>query len=131
MKYNRRVSLCHTTAIALVGWLLVSAPILTKGHQIYAAPQLPLSRWYIGGKFDSAQKCHEALEGRQKQISETRKGTDWMPIFRAENDSWANAFCISSDDPRIAKFLRHPRPAASPHPAAAAQPSPSQAAAQE
>jgi hypothetical protein len=84
----------HATALALVGWYLMSPP-LAPGRHGQIEKSVLLSQWDILESFDSASECETALSRfRAGQHTETEVG---MRLREAAFQSR----CIASDDPRL------------------------------
>ena len=82
--------LCHTAALALVGWYLFVPPQTRTwwiGQERYN-DAAPLSRWTIERSFDTAKVCEAARLAIQEQAGDAaiRMG---------------HAACVASDDPRL------------------------------
>jgi len=84
----------HAAALALVGWYLMSPPMLSNGAENHSAT---LRKWDIIGSFDSAQQC-EAY--RDRHIGA------FLPLMQQDDkkrEILLDSTCIATDDPRLAK----------------------------
>jgi len=79
----------HAAALALVGWYLMTPPV----YQRLRASPVPLSKWVVNGRFDSAKKCDEAAT---KHSAELVKQSPSAAVEYADTYQ-----CVSTDDPRL------------------------------
>ncbi len=93
--YAESVKLCHTAALALVGWYLMLPMLREKSFT--PDSNAPLSEWWIQSSFDTAAECEEARTNLQRGIQLPAKGG------RVDAGSAVRlmAHCIASDDPRL------------------------------
>lgn len=60
---NRAMKLCHASALALVGWYLMTPPVYipkdtaTSPYKAFTTEKAPLPLWTNDGSFDSASEC--------------------------------------------------------------------------
>jgi hypothetical protein len=83
------MTLRHAAALALVGWYLMVPPV----YQRLRASPVPLSKWVVNGRFDSAKKCDEAAT---KHSAELVKRSPRAAVDYAET-----YLCVSTDDRRL------------------------------
>jgi hypothetical protein len=105
----------HRSAIALVGWYLIS-PIGDPVKPGVLPLKTPLSQWRNLGTFDSSDQCQKALadlrasfeQDTRREISVWRQQKGNSQVGRALQAAAAQAvaarsLCIASDDPRLKK----------------------------
>jgi hypothetical protein len=97
------MNLRHAAALALVGWYLMTPPIIAENGVAKADPTAPLSQWTHGGRiFHSKGNC----ETQRKYLDAESHKTPTEPIgsLQAMNrglETLTNTLCIRSDDPRL------------------------------
>jgi len=80
----------HAAALALLGWYLMTPPIVsTSPFRIDL--DAPLSRWDIQESFDTAEDC----ENLYMQLA------DKHPKNSQEDLRYRTGHCIATDDPRL------------------------------
>jgi hypothetical protein len=95
------MKLRHVTALALVGWYLMTPPFSWNPKSGYAVRgsvnvKASLSEWVSANKiFDSLPECQKA---RDDQISFCRGQA--LPV---RSDIDRNDLCVRTDDPRLPK----------------------------
>jgi len=95
------VKTSHAAALALVGWYLMTPPLVNAPSKIDM--EAPLASWKIYQTLDTAEECDKALLSARAKYEHTasaplgsiKKGT------RAFALQMTFAQCISSDDPRL------------------------------
>ena len=83
------MNLRHAAVLALVGWYLMSPPLVRKQGTLQEDTAQPLSKWVQFRAFDSAQACEkdrDLILQAQKTINSTEALSDR---------------CIEADDPRL------------------------------
>ena len=90
----------HAAALALVGWYLMTPPLLET--QVGVGLDEPLSRWDIQRAFDTAAECEAA---RSLWIHENGLKSTKKAIRRGSPEMgglWVSGSkCIATDDPRL------------------------------
>ena len=93
----------HASALALVGWYLMTPPALPDTDQNHGAPvytdiNAPISRWETIESFDEALACQNSLRQHLERIRTVRNcDTIGGPVCRG----FKTAKCIATDDPRL------------------------------
>jgi hypothetical protein len=85
----------HATALALLGWYLMTPPLRSPGGEL--APEAPLSKWRSPHAYDSARECERAKEAYVKSA----KRGEQQASDRGFSAAILLAQCIASDDPRL------------------------------
>ena len=104
-------------AIALVGWYLLTPPVLQSapGQPSKVLPlSTPIAKWTVTEVFDTADSCNSA---RHKHYQEGSDNLDKMKTdaghsflqnkpdeaaeFIALGNAFMNAVCVATDDPRL------------------------------
>jgi hypothetical protein len=93
-------------AIGLIGWYLLRAPLLqnNKTQNFVVGSEMYYRFWYNEGSFDTAAECQKVLEKKQARLTGPIPKTGDHAVdsaLKATADSWAEAVCIASDDPRL------------------------------
>jgi hypothetical protein len=101
----------HAAALALVGWYLMMPPFVRvvpdprnpSRDSVAPDSDVPLSKWFWSGSFDSVVACQRSQE---KEIAETQRRNSLSHSPPAEIDrnveaAFWEARCIASDDPRL------------------------------
>jgi len=101
----------HAAALALVGWYLMVPPFAGTGKGSYPDDRAPLSKWSMGGSFDSAEACQQKIDDYiyHPCLLDMPAGSvcpqNAIPhdddFERAEHESFIEARCIGTDDPRL------------------------------
>jgi hypothetical protein len=64
----------HAAALALVGWCLLTPPVVSGGGTIYADRSVPLSKWEIQSAYNTKQDCEkvkaETIDAAKQDRSE-------------------------------------------------------------
>jgi hypothetical protein len=104
---------CHTAALALIGWYLISPPSTydSRTQSFALLPNAPISKWKVIDSYDSAGDCNSVRDEIQKaahdpaalaQVNkETAKRGEPPLDSKFALESAHEAFCISTDDPRL------------------------------
>ena len=100
------MNLRHAAALTLVGWYLLSPPIVMEGDKAKVNSSVPLSKWHIARVYETKSVC-ERMIAKDRATAEIQK--DWnnpLGNVAAANKQYVwlkNQRCIASDDPRLAK----------------------------
>jgi len=89
----------HVAALTLVGWYLMLPPVVRLGGYLRPNVDAAISEWEDVDSFDSASKCHSAIDGlvRSRQTSKfTHESERPLAVWQAQL-----AKCIARDDPRL------------------------------
>lgn len=94
----------HAAALALIGWYLMTPPVVRSGLTTAEMPTAPKSKWEIWGKFNTPHECETA---RSRFLSDPNNRV----FYAAEASGTAQyhsaakrkieADCISTDDPSL------------------------------
>jgi hypothetical protein len=102
---DRVVNFRHAFALALVGWYLLTPPIIDEDGTSKVDPSVSLSQWYRGERvFNSGAECEEQRI-KLREIAEHHK--DWIgpsgSVSAADHRYLllTNLLCVSADDPRL------------------------------
>jgi hypothetical protein len=103
------ISLCHAPALALVGWALISPPMINTdvGGQVDIGA--PVSEWNIVGEgFATVRDCEQfrVQEGQDRVrvcLNATCTTMRDLPIPSPIAQRRAASGCTPDDDPRLAK----------------------------
>ena len=76
------MSIRHTVAFALVGWLLVVPPVGKATRTIDA--KAPFSKWDIAAKFENADQCKQS---QAQNLSTTQTGAPTFLPHRRHRSS--------------------------------------------
>jgi hypothetical protein len=99
------MSLRHAAALALVGWYLLSPPIVLEGEKAKIDGSVPLSQWHRGDRVYETESACEEENAKLRAIAESHK--NWIGpsgSVAAANDRYVlltNQRCIATDDPRL------------------------------
>jgi hypothetical protein len=85
------MKLRHATALALVGWYLMTPPPDNL--------KAPISAWEISASYDTAEQC--SLEQQTFFDTAIKQRSLNLGKLRAGNEAMLHAQCIASDDPRL------------------------------
>jgi len=101
----------HATALALVGWYLITPPIESclgafSGH---SCDQTPLSKWQIRGTYDSRADCEKSkavwIEKGRMYLGESdarnRAPGSRVGPYEAYDMAYIETTCVATDDPRL------------------------------
>jgi hypothetical protein len=80
----------RAAALALVGWFLMSPPVLGVQPRLTFSAEAQLRKWKVVQGFDKATDCNQALTRRIMDCGN-------CPFL----EFWLAAQCIASDDPRL------------------------------
>jgi hypothetical protein len=101
---SRSMNLHHRVALALVGWYLMTPPVVRSGFVTAEEPSAPKSTWNIQRSFNTSAECHSA---RNKFLADPDKNV-FYPAESAKTVRYKSlskrkveAECIASDDPRL------------------------------
>jgi hypothetical protein len=103
----------HAAALALVGWYLMSPPIVIQGGKAKIDSDAPLSKWrtmdYDDWAYDKKSECEQA--NANLHVLAEREKEHPVPGVSAElNDRSyvyrTNQHCISTKDPRLDPRLK-------------------------
>jgi len=96
----------HAAALALVGWYLLTPPVMRKGQIVIGgrlfSEEAPLSLWNNQASFDSATGCEAARhspESFHAPASVDEKERRWVEENFGTLLQYAK--CVSTDDPRL------------------------------
>ena len=99
------MNLRHTSALALVGWYLMTPPISTSGS---LNTDGPLSAWVEDSAHDSASACEQmkaemlyATAAARSLFPDSAENKHGRATLALNNDRYLNARCIATDDPRL------------------------------
>ena len=105
------MNLRPAAALALVGWYLMTPPIDWTGKRSYPDDRAPLSKWEMAGSFDPAEACqHKRDDEIYHPCTLDIPASSVCPqnaiprdddFWRAERESFFEARCIGTDDPRL------------------------------
>jgi len=88
----------QAVALALVGWyLMLPTPYGTT--DLDQPPNLPIPRWKTFQTFDTADDCEQIFSQQQQKYTPKLHSPD--PVVRKLARLWAEAQCVSTDDPRL------------------------------
>ena len=106
-------TLRHAVALTLVGWYLMTPPLIKGAHNIKGGAHntytvyrsAPLSEWQIQESYDSAAQCEEGRPGfvraARRLVISAGLCTETGPCNEPELESAALVLCIATDDPRL------------------------------
>ncbi len=103
------MKLSHITALVLVGWALISPPMVDTGVGVQVDIGAPVSEWNIVGKgFATVRNCEQfrAQESRDRVrvcLNTTCTIMRDVPIPSPIAERRAVSRCTPDDDPRLAK----------------------------
>src|SRR5580700_2388263 len=92
----------HAVALALVGWYLLTPPIVIEGDKAKIDGSVPLSRWDRGDRVYETESACEETNARLRAIAESHK--NWIGpsgSVAAASDRYVlltNQRCVASDD---------------------------------
>ena len=88
------MKLCHSAALTLVGWYLMTpSSTLPRG----VAYKEPLRKWQIVRGFDTAEDCEDFLSTFFENSREKEALNMLEPAYR----DYMFAECVATDDPRL------------------------------
>lgn len=90
----------HSAVLALLGWYLMLPSI---GHDGRANTAAPLSSWAQEASYDSASLCEAAVGDGIANVNGIDAHATDARVRYLHHHRWANARCIASDDPHLAK----------------------------
>jgi hypothetical protein len=99
------MNLHHATALALVGWYLLSPPIVMEGDTAKIDGSVPLSQWDRDDRVYETESACEEENAKLRTIAESHK--NWIGpsgSVAAASDRYVlltNQRCVASDDPRL------------------------------
>lgn len=114
LKDSSKWKLRHAAALALVGWYLMTPPLIIPPPSPHPRPyqvddHAPISRWDISQSFDHAEDCEKA----RKKLAKDAADPNYQIVVPANMDKFSvigsriaiqnrlmSATCIGSDDPR-------------------------------
>jgi hypothetical protein len=95
----------HAAALALVGWYLISAPLVDNRPDVNS----PLSKWTIEHVFDSARDCDAVRSAWRERADRIAQATNQHKKLSTEDGKitigafyeMSSCECIATDDPRL------------------------------
>jgi hypothetical protein len=98
----------RATAVALVGWYLMTPPVASCRGGTFAHPcgATAISKWTIERRFDEAAKCETAKaawheSGMRYSTRRDHAGPQRLSPEEADFARWLLAECVPNDDPRL------------------------------
>jgi len=103
-----RVKPRYAAALALVGWYLMTPPLIKGTHDTYTIYRsAPLSEWILQESYDSAAQCEDSRPGfvgaTRRVVISAGRCAETGPCNEPLLESATLAHCIASDDPRLKK----------------------------
>src|ERR1700687_5706238 len=91
----------HAAALALVGWYLM-APATTCEPKPCHVENYSIGNWGSLGSFDTAEACTAKLDAQRALNCAGNPDPPGFPSWEKSGcDSWSQAQCIATDDPRL------------------------------
>jgi hypothetical protein len=91
------MKLCYSAALA-AAWLLLYPPWSAEKHAI--DPEMPVSRWYEVGTFDSLADC-EANKAKVLENVDKRTHNPDLNKIVSQMRLRPQAQCVSEEDPKL------------------------------